>query len=363
MPKRVKVLQVALEATAPKTAVLGAVRIALDMGRPAPELLPLHPFGEFVGNGIPLHFDDESLRLANAALQTRGNPWVLDWHHATLKAEQATPGPDGTLPKAPAAGWITSLEVHDGYVYGRVQYTEQGRADVASGAMGYVSPVLLYTEDDGHVVGYHSHALTNNPGTYWQRRIGLELTPANPPQKESRMDKKLLCKALGIAEDSTDEQINQRLIELQARGQFADFVVQSLGLQAASLTPEVRTRVVALAANEGVLDEVKGLRIQIADVQKRQEGDKVLAALEAAQADGRIPADKESPEYKRFQRLLSLDFDTTKAQLDSMAKLVPTQLPKVDAKGQAQAALEASDLEVAGLLGVKAEDLAKYGGK
>ena len=56
----------------------GTLRAALAE---APSRIPLHPFGEFVGNGTVFLYDQESLQAALRDQAERGVPWVLDFHH------------------------------------------------------------------------------------------------------------------------------------------------------------------------------------------------------------------------------------------------------------------------------------------
>ena len=314
-----------------------------------PSRIPLHPFGEFFGNGRRFVFDEDSLTAVREQLRQNGRPWVLDWHHATLDVEA------GKRDKAPAAGFIQDVVVEEGYVYGLVEWTPEGAADVLKGASAFISPVLLHTED-GHVIGYHSHALTNRPGTQWQRRIGME----------EKMD--WLRQMVGLPPEAGEEQVRAALEALQARAQLGDLLMQSLGLSDAAVTPELRARVIRLAANEQVLDEVSRLREQLEQEARQREQQRIQALVEAALEDGRIlPNQREL-----FLRLAQSDFEATRMALEALPPRVPTQLPQLQpaqsiprARGdeaQKRAALSDNDLAVAQLVGVSQEALLKYGG-
>ena len=314
-----------------------------------PNRIPLHPFGEFFGNGRRFVFDEASLAAVREQLRQNGRPWVLDWHHATLDVEA------GKRDKAPAAGFIQDVVVEEGYVYGLVEWTPEGAADVLKGAFAFISPVLLHTED-GHVVGYHSHALTNRPGTQWQRRIGME----------EKMD--WLRQMVGLPSDAGEEQVRAALETLQAKAQLGDLLVQALGLSDCTVTPELRARVIRLAANEQVLDEVSRLREQLEQEARQREQQRIQALVEAALEDGRIlPNQREL-----FLRLAQSDFEATRMALEALPPRVPTELPRLQpaqsiprARGdepQKRAALSDNDLAVAQLVGVSKEALLKYGG-
>jgi len=314
-----------------------------------PSRIPLHPFGEFFGNGRRFVFDEASLAAVREQLRQNGRPWVLDWHHATLDVEA------GKRDKAPAAGFIQDVVVEEGYVYGLVEWTPEGAADVLKGAFAFISPVLLHTKD-GHVIGYHSHALTNRPGTQWQRRIGME----------EKMD--WLRQMVGLPPEAGEEQVRAALEALQARAQLGDLLVQALGLSDCTVTPELRARVIRLAANEQVLDEVSRLREQLEQEARQREQQRIQALVEAALEDGRIlPNQREL-----FLRLAQSDFEATRMALEALPPRVPTELPRLQpaqsiprARGdepQKRAALSDNDLAVAQLVGVSKEALLKYGG-
>ena len=58
----------------------------------------------------------------------------LDWEHQTAMSSG----------RVPVAGWINTLELRGGAVFGHVQWTAQGRADVAGRIYRYISPVILF---------------------------------------------------------------------------------------------------------------------------------------------------------------------------------------------------------------------------
>ena len=58
----------------------------------------------------------------------------LDWEHQTAMSSG----------RVPVAGWINTLELRGGAVFGHVQWNAQGRADVAGRIYRYISPVILF---------------------------------------------------------------------------------------------------------------------------------------------------------------------------------------------------------------------------
>jgi phage I-like protein len=316
-------------------------QIQLLAGGALPTRVPLHPFGQFTGNRINFVFDGQSLEAVQRQLSERGTPWVLDLQHSTVRLEE------GKVDRAPAYGWVRGVEVVDNYVYGLVEWTELGSREMEGGAYGFISPVLLYDEKTGRVLGYHSHAVTNRPGTINQRQIGLTA------QEESMNLRELL----GLPETATDAEVNAAMAALQARAAFGNLVMEALGLTSPELTAETRTRVISLAASEGAVQEIRQLRTQLEADRTQRQADAVAELVESAVADGRVL----EPDRAKWERLARVDLAGTQAALAAMQPIVPTQaiVPNATKTGK----LSQEDGLVSGLLGLSEADLKQYGGE
>lgn len=82
---------------------------------------------------------------------------VVDYEHMTLWGD-----------KAPAAGWIKSMEVLEGELWANIEWLEGARDEIKKGEYKYISPVLREKTIDqvtGDDIGWtlHSAALTNTP--------------------------------------------------------------------------------------------------------------------------------------------------------------------------------------------------------
>jgi phage I-like protein len=336
------------------------IQIKLENGV-LPSRVPINPFGEFVGNGARYVFNDESLALVNHQLATRGNPFPLDYHHATKKVEE------GTADKAPAAGFITGFEVDNGFVYGLVSWTELGAPDVASGAFAFISPVFGYAAQPSNflepqqVLSFHSFALTNKPGISFQRQIGQELhaVPDNKKvvKEASRMDKELLIKLLGLASDATDAQVQTALESTVSRARLGNLVMDSLELKPDSLeTPETRGRVMRLGAFEGLGQQVADLRAELETERGNRNSERVTTTLTAALEAGRVL----EPQKAYWQKQLETDFDSARVALEGMPSIVPTKPVQTDTTRKT-AVLESTQLQINAVLGVSEESFTKAG--
>jgi phage I-like protein len=133
---------------------------ALDLGaaRPVPEWVHLLPLGEIAcrdGRG-PYRLDDPQGVIAATTAHQKGVPLPIDYDHQLLYSEK-----NGK--PAPAAGWITDLEVREGGIWGRVEWTEAAAAHLAAREYRYLSPVYRYLKHDGTVTRIECAALTNIP--------------------------------------------------------------------------------------------------------------------------------------------------------------------------------------------------------
>lgn len=103
---------------------------------------------------------------------------------------------------SPAAGWIVELDNRDGAIWGRVDWTERGRAAIEAKEVKYVSPAFNFDWDTMVVTKLSSAALTVRPAISTLPAIASRQTPT-----ENLMDKKALCAALGLAETATEAEI------------------------------------------------------------------------------------------------------------------------------------------------------------
>jgi phage I-like protein len=139
---------------------LGVTGTIISEYSSAPEWIELLPAGDFAGRDGRGPF-----RLSNPAAVVTATVGLrmdaglpIDYDHATDFA-----APSGR--PAPAAGWIRAIEVRDGALWGRVEWTGHGRAAVVTREYRYISPVFEYSED-GEVQRLLRAALTNNPNLY-----------------------------------------------------------------------------------------------------------------------------------------------------------------------------------------------------
>ncbi|WIX31243.1 phage protease [Salinicola sp. JS01] len=192
------------------------------------------PRGSMRGGG-PWRLDEAHARRIIQQAATRNADIVVDYEHQTLLSE--TNGQP-----APAAGWVApdSLEWRTDGLYGVIQWTATAKAAVSPGPDGeppeyrYLSPVFPYAADTGDVLDLLHLSLTNNPAiSDGDAVLAAARRASTAPQQDedSTVNREQLIKALGLATDATDEQIDQAIAALKAGSDDAKALRQALGAE------------------------------------------------------------------------------------------------------------------------------------
>jgi phage I-like protein len=189
-----------------KTGTALCAAITIDDSAAAPEWLHLLPAGQIRtvdGRG--------PFRVANATAMMSasipaGHKLPLDENHATDLA-----APKGGA--APARGWIVELQPRADGIWGRVEWTGEGRRIVEDQQYRGVSPVIAHSAD-GTITAIRRASLTNTPNL-----TGLTTLHA----EEHKMDfRAWLIETLGLAADADDEAIKSALNKKLEPGEKGD---------------------------------------------------------------------------------------------------------------------------------------------
>jgi len=170
------------------------------------ELIPADPVGR---DGRAWTFDQAAAAAVIAAFEARGVQLPIDWEHATQHR-----APTGG--EAPAAGWIESLDVQGGALWGKVAWTDRGGAQVANREYRYLSPVFDFDPATSRIVRLVSAGLTNLPN--------LHLTALNheePPMNRSALLAAAVVTALGLTADAADDAVATAINQLKTKADDA----------------------------------------------------------------------------------------------------------------------------------------------
>lgn len=194
---------------------------AINATGSAPEWIEVLPAGPDIKGE-----DGRAWRMSDPArvvAMTRAKlPIVLDYEHASeLK------GPKGE--EAPAAGWINDLEVREGAVWARVEWTPRAANMVANREYRFVSPVFRFSATK-EVLRLDSVGLVNQPNlkmtALCREGAGAADHAADdqPATKDDTMtpeQHKALCRKLGLADEASVDAIMTAVGKLQADEQSA----------------------------------------------------------------------------------------------------------------------------------------------
>jgi phage I-like protein len=173
----------------------------------APERVQLIPAGPRITgrDGRAWTFDAESAAAVLAAFAAGRVALPIDRNHANeLKA------PKGE--ESPAAGWIESLSIEDGSLWGAVTWTERGRNEVSAREYRYLSPAFDYDPTTGRVSRLVSAGLTNSPNLHLQALNHREESPMN----RSAALVAAIMTALGLAADAADDAVATAINAIKA---------------------------------------------------------------------------------------------------------------------------------------------------
>lgn len=191
----------------------------------------------------------------------------VDFEHAThVKGEVGE--------RADAVGWVKELADRDGALWGRIDWTETGRAAVSSRGYRYLSPGFFFSPGTRAVSRLVSVGLTNLPNF-----ILPALNRENPESENDPMDTAVL-EALGLKPDATAADAVVAIAALKS--------AERLALNRAE-TPDPE-KFVPKADHQLALNRISKFE---ADEKARAE-DAAVAAVENAIAEGKIaPASRD----------------------------------------------------------------------
>lgn len=130
----------------------------------------------------------------------------IDWEHATeVKAPVGEP--------APAAGWISQLEVRKGELWAAVDWTENAAAQIRRREYRHVSPAFRMDPKTGRVLKLTSVAITNRPALSLRALASRNDAMSEVEERISR--------ALGVSPESFLRSRDQLARERQERETIA----------------------------------------------------------------------------------------------------------------------------------------------
>lgn len=318
-----------------KTAI-NAMEIGGQNGQ-VPEWVLLIPAGRVLGRDGRA-WNNSRPETIVSGFADLGRDLPIDIEHSTEhKAPKGEP--------APAIGWIKEVRERNGEIWGRAEWNESGRKLVGEGAYRYLSPVIVYQQQSGTIVGLTSVGVTNQPN--------LKLPALNSEQgaeasKEEEMLKALLA-ALGLAESASESDALAKIATMKSELATATNRAENPSLE----------KFVPRADYDAALAKAHNAEQQIAAIKGEQLETAINSAIEQALQDGKItPA---TADYHKAQCRQEGGL-TRFAAYCAAAPVIggDSGLDQKSQNGQGKA-LNAEQQKVAEMFGNTAEELAKYG--
>ena len=185
--------------------------VALPQKGSVPDWIQVFPSGTFSGRDGRGPYSCDPPAVVARTLEHNGQVDIpVDYDH---QLEHTTQNGQPAI----AAGWLTELAAREDGVWGRVEWTEKGKAHVAAREYRYVSPVYYYEENTGEILAIESVALTNVPNLTMKALASRGA--AHPFTGESSMSfLKTLASVLGV----TDAEPTEAAVEAAARRVVAE---------------------------------------------------------------------------------------------------------------------------------------------
>lgn len=284
----------------------------------APEWIHVIPAGTFMGADGRGPFEVDAADLVSR-FNAAGRRIPIDENHAIdLAGKVGHP--------SPARGWIVALESRADGVWGKVEWTEEGRDLVAGRAYGFLSPVFTHTRTKPQrVAALLRVALTNDPNL-------TDLTSLH--SKENAMLEELR-KLLGLPETADEAAAIAAITALHTAqaahaadlGRIAEAAGAAKDANPDAIVTALQSR--AVSGDQNLTALVVSLQSQLTTMQAENARQKSVQAVEDALKVGKIiPATRE-----HWLTLHSKDPAGTDALLAAMPSINAGGVTKAPAEG------------------------------
>lgn len=310
----------------------------------APDWIPLLPAGpeiQTVDARGPYRIVDAAALIRSSA----GHPLPIDENHAIdIKGPRGEP--------SPAVGRIVEMEAReDGSIWGRAEWNTAGQHLMAERAYVGVSPVIIH---DGakRIIGIARASLTNKPNLRGLTALHME----------NDMSMSAVAKALGLAEDATEDQILAAIAGIRKPDGTATALQSQIGQigvalgLADSAAPDA---IIAAAKLAGAADDKKvitALQTELAEVGRKLTEVQEAGARTRAESyiDGEIKRGRVGvkPLRDHYIAMHMQDAARVEKEIGALPVLNGTSVvPTIPAK-DGEVALQSAHLDAARALGL-----------
>ena len=267
----------------PNIALFAALLGPADGG--APEFIQLAPAGRFgtVDGRGPYRIDDVNAVVAASMAHA---PLPIDENHSIDLA-----APKGG--SSPARGWITELHARADGVWGRVEWTEAGKALLADRAYRGISPALMIGPG-GRVSSIVRASLVNIPNL---PDLATLHAAQNASTEETTMDLSKLREALGLPADADEAAIVAAATAARTASQTASLHAAAIAdIGKAVGAAQGADATIVLGAVRAAVDpakmvpatQVAELQSQLTELTQNVARDKATSFVDGAIGAGRV---------------------------------------------------------------------------
>lgn len=311
------------------------LQIDIASGKQAPAWVELFPAGPQIKARDGRAWTLEDPQTVVAAFTGEKMPLAIDYEHAQFHKARS-----GNM--APAAGWITALEIRDGAVWGKTEWTAKAAEMIVAREYRFISPEFNHGRD-GQISRLKGAGLVNRPA--------LEMTALSSEQENDTMDLKALAKALGLLEDSDEATI---VAAANGATEMRDAICTALEIATDSKPDAINTALASLkdkaqtalaSAKDAVpkteltavAAELTASQARVAALEKKDHARDVDGALNAAASEGKI-----TPASRDQYTAMCATVDGL-AQFKSLVETLPVICAPSDLDGKTATTAEAND--------------------
>lgn len=325
-------------------ALHSSVAQALPDG--APDWVHLVPAGTFSGEDGrgPFHLGDATAVIA--ASMPGGRKLPIDENHSIDLLGKTGAG-------SPARGWIVEMQSRADGIWGRVEWTGEGRSIVEGKGYGFISPVFAHSKASPHrIARIMRAALTNDPNL--TTLTSLHSTSGAHPLDEE------LKKLLGLKPEATDAEVLAAVTSAHA-AQTASAATIARIAEAAGVAKDATADAVVTAINakgapaagdpaevKALRDQVTSLNTQLTQVVTASAKKDAETAIDAAIKAGQIVPALRDHMITRHMR----DPAEVVAELKLMPSITGRSLHGFKPDAGADGTLRGEDEEVCALMGL-----------
>ncbi|HQF31502.1 MAG TPA: phage protease, partial [Hyphomicrobiales bacterium] len=255
-------------------------------GGAAPDWIQLFPQGPELAavDGRSFKMSDPAAIIAR--FKASGRPLLVDFDHRSFYDVDAGGSSE-------AAGWISDMEVRDGEIWGRVEWSEAAAAKIAARQYRYISPEFQVDEKTGEVISISAAGLVNRPA------FAMTALARRREEEDAPMLKNI-AKALGLADDADAATIlaaiekgHGKLAAALGLDKTADQATILAAVEKAAKGPDVAS-FVPRADYELLKGQLGTMQTELAAIKDGNRKAEISAAIDGAVKAGKIaPASRD----------------------------------------------------------------------